>query len=273
MQTRPAAVAGMFYPAQEAILRADIAQMLAAVHPSPQQALTPKALIVPHAGYVYSGPIAAAAYALLAPLHGQIRRVVLLGPAHRVALRGLALPSTTAFATPLGNVPVDAAAAAIALRLPQVQVSDLVHAQEHSLEVQLPFLQSVLDDFTLLPLVVGQATAHEVATVIDAFWGGAETLIVISSDLSHYHHYASAQALDAATADRVLALQPLTSHEQACGAAPLNGLLEVARRRHLQASQLDLRNSGDTAGERSRVVGYAAFAFSEPSEAQTNVQH
>jgi AmmeMemoRadiSam system protein B len=263
----------MFYPAGQDILRQDIARMLRETTAPPGPALTPKALIVPHAGYVYSGPIAAAAYALLTPLHRQIRRVVLLGPAHRVALRGLALPTATTFATPLGDVPIDAAAAQIALHLPKVQLSDLVHAQEHSLEVQLPFLQSVLDDFTLLPLVVGQATAHEVATVIDAFWGGAETLIVISSDLSHYQDYSSAQALDAATADRVLALQPLTSHEQACGAAPLNGLLEVARRRSLHAKLLDLRNSGDTAGDRSRVVGYAAFAFTEPSEFATHVHH
>ncbi len=272
-QPRQPAVAGMFYPAGPDILRHDIARMLREAKLPTGPVLTPKALLVPHAGYVYSGPIAAAAYALLAPLRGQIRRVVLLGPAHRVALRGLALPTATAFATPLGNVPIDAAAAQIALRLPQVQLSDLAHAQEHSLEVQLPFLQSVLDDFTLLPLVVGQATAQEVAAVIDALWGGAETLIAISSDLSHYQPYANAQVLDAATAAKVLALQPLTSHEDACGATPLNGLLDVARRRHLHASLLDLRNSGDTAGDRSRVVGYAAFAFTEPSEGQSNVQH
>jgi AmmeMemoRadiSam system protein B len=255
----------MFYPAQEQILRHDIANLLAA---TPAQSLRPKALVVPHAGYIYSGPVAAAAYALLTPLHKEIRRVVMLGPAHRVALRGLALPTVAAFSTPLGDVPIDTIAATVALRLPQVHQSDVVHAMEHSLEVNLPFLQTVLDHFTLLPLLVGQATTEEVATVIEALWGDAETLVVISSDLSHYHTYANAQAIDAGTAAAVLALQLLISQDQACGATPLKGLLEVARRRGLQAHLLDLRNSGDTAGDRSRVVGYGAFAFTEPHQGE-----
>jgi AmmeMemoRadiSam system protein B len=258
----------MFYPAQEELLRNDIANMLAA---TTAQSWRPKALIVPHAGYIYAGSTAAAAYALLAPLRDQIRRVVLLGPAHRVLLRGIALPTTSAFSTPLGDVPIDAAAAEIALNSPRVHPSDVAHALEHSLEVQLPFLQTVLEDFSIVPLVVGNASAHEVAMVIDHLWGGAETLVIVSSDLSHYHAYTSALALDAATAAAVVALQPLTSHDQACGVTPLNGLLEVARRRGLQGHLLDLRNSGDTAGDKSRVVGYAAFAFTEPLQGEGHV--
>jgi AmmeMemoRadiSam system protein B len=256
---RPAAVAGMFYPGDAANLSADIAAMLAKATPP---ILTPKALIVPHAGYVYSGVIAASAYALLRPLHGKIRRVVLLGPAHRVAVRGLAVPRAESFLTPLGRVAIDSAALRLALCLPQVEQSDLAHAQEHSLEVQLPFLQIVLGEFKLAPFVVGQATPAEVAAVIDALWDGDDTLIVISSDLSHYHSYHDAQRLDRTSVESILDLAPLADHEQACGATPINGMLEVARRRGLTAHLLDLRNSGDTAGDKSRVVGYAALAFS-----------
>lgn len=259
---RPAAVAGMFYPGRADELAADLRAMLAAAAPPPVPA-APKALIAPHAGYIYSGPVAASAYALLAPLRGRIERVVLLGPTHRVALRGIALPSADAFATPLGPVPIDRTAMAALAGLPQVGVSDAAHAQEHSLEVHLPFLQTVLGDFKLVPLAVGYASADEVAAVIDRLWGGEETLVVVSSDLSHYHGYATAQRLDRATVDRILALDSLSDHEQACGATPVNGLLEVARRRGLAATLLDLRNSGDTAGDRSRVVGYCSVAFAE----------
>jgi AmmeMemoRadiSam system protein B len=265
MDVRPPAVAGSFYPADPATLRGAVDRLLAGVDvrsgaaPNPPPA--PKALIVPHAGYVYSGPIAAAAYARLRGVATAIRRVILVGPAHRVLLRGLALPGARQFATPLGVVAVDAEAAAIARRLPHVVESPLAHAEEHSLEVQLPFLQRVLPDFTLLPLVVGDATGAMVAAVLDALWGGPETLLVISSDLSHYHPYGEAQALDRTTAGRILAFAPDLDHEQACGATPVNGLLLAARRRGMQAELLDLRNSGDTAGDRGRVVGYAAFGF------------
>jgi AmmeMemoRadiSam system protein B len=218
---------------------------------------------VPHAGYVYSGPIAAAAYARLAPAAAGIRRVVLLGPAHRVPFRGLALPGADQFATPLGNVPVDAAGAALARRLPQVADNPHAHAAEHSLEVQLPFLQRVLGDFRLVPLVVGAASGESVAEVLDLLWGGPETLIVISSDLSHYHAYGEARTMDRATADAILELAPRLDHDEACGATPVNGLLLAARRRGLVPTLLDLRNSGDTAGDRRQVVGYAAFGFCE----------
>jgi AmmeMemoRadiSam system protein B len=221
----------------------------------------PKAVIVPHAGYVYSGAIAASAYARLAPGGSAIRRVVLLGPTHRVAVRGLAVPTVRAFATPLGTVELDHPAVLAALALPQVVRSDAAHALEHSLEVQLPFLQAVLSNFAIVPFAVGDASPREVAEVIELLWGGPETLFVVSSDLSHYHRYADARAIDRATADAIERLAPQLEHEQACGATPINGLLLAAQRHALRPELLDLRNSGDTAGDPSRVVGYASFAF------------
>ena len=260
-EVRPAAVAGMFYPDSPARLAADVRGYLAhATAPSGERT---KAVIVPHAGYVYSGQVAAAAYAQLAPLRGSVTRVLLLGPTHRVPVRGLAVPDALAFNTPLGEVAIDVDAVARARALPQVVVSDSAHAQEHALEVQLPFLQTVLGNFSLVPFAVGRASPEEVAGVLDLLWGGPETLIVVSSDLSHYHAYADARRMDRRTADAILALAPDLDHEQACGATPVNGLLLCARRRGLQPALLDLRNSGDTAGDKSRVVGYAAFSFGD----------
>jgi hypothetical protein len=221
----------------------------------------PKALIVPHAGYIYSGSTAAQGYAQLAAVRQTIRRVVLLGPVHRVPVRGLALPGADYFATPLGEIEIDQDAVAAIGALRQVVVSPAAHAQEHSLEVQLPFLQLMLDDFKLLPLAVGDATPSEVAQVLDVLWGGDETLIVISSDLSHFLPYASAQAIDNETVQSILQLQTNLNHQQACGATPVNGLLLAARQHHLQPHLLGLCNSGDTAGDQNRVVGYAALAF------------
>ncbi|MDO8988572.1 MAG: AmmeMemoRadiSam system protein B [Sideroxyarcus sp.] len=255
---RPPAVAGMFYPADPQQLAGEVRGFLAAAS---SQALYPKALIVPHAGYVYSGAIAASAYATLKATAPQIRRVVLLGPTHRVAVRGLALPDAEAFDTPLGRVMLDSAAMRAIARLPQVSINSEAHALEHSLEVQLPFLQSVLDDFTLVPLAVGMATAQEVAEVLEAVWGGAETLIVISSDLSHYLPYAAAQIADAKTAEDIIRLRQLADHEQACGSIPISGMIVAAHTHGLVPHLLDLRNSGDTAGSHHKVVGYAAFAF------------
>jgi len=257
---RPPAVAGMFYPADTQQLAHDVQQLLAEASPSD---LIPKALIVPHAGYIYSGAIAATAYATLQPIASRIRRVVLLGPTHRVAVRGLALPGVDAFDTPLGRVALDTAGARAIAHLPQVGISASAHALEHSLEVQLPFLQSMLTDFTLLPLAVGMATAEEVAEVLETVWGGEETLIVISSDLSHYLPYATAQRLDQATAQSILELQQPIAHDQACGGTPISGLIVAARKHHLAPHLLDLRNSGDTAGSHAQVVGYASFAFTE----------
>ena len=259
---RPAAVAGRFYPGDAAALAGEVDALLAAA-PAPAGA-RPKALIVPHAGYVYSGPIAAAGYRHLLGAGPRPRRVVLLGPAHTVALRGIALPDVDALATPLGVVRVDVALAARAAALPQVLPSRDAHAREHALEVQLPFLQRTLGpDFTLLPLVVGHVAPATVAAVLDALWGDDDTLLVISTDLSHYLGYADAQALDADTARRILALDPGFESDQACGAFALRGFLQAARSHGLVGRLLDLRNSGDTAGDRRRVVGYAAFAFAQ----------
>jgi MEMO1 family protein len=261
---RPAAVAGMFYADQPAVLHAQIAECLAATSAG-DAARAPKLLIVPHAGYVYSGVVAGHAYSLLERWRERIERVVLLGPAHRVALRGLAAPKVDAFETPLGRVPLDARALALVDELPQVVRDDRPHEGEHSLEVQLPFLQTVLGSFTLVPLVVGDASAAEVEQVLERLWGADETLIVISSDLSHYLSYAQAQAIDAVTARRIVALDPSLDPDEACGAIPINGALQAARRHGLLPRLLDLRNSGDTAGDRRRVVGYGAIAFDEPA--------
>ncbi len=262
---RPPAVAGMFYPGDALLLRDTLASCLGAVV-EPTHALAGlKALIVPHAGFVYSGSTAGKAYALLAPLAQRIRRVVLLGPCHRVAVNGLAAPTVQAFVTPLGSIPLDRAALDSLADMPQVIVSDAAHAQEHSLEVQLPFLQTVLGKFELVPLAVGRTGAAQVVEVIERLWGGPETLIVISSDLSHFHDYNEAQRIDTDTAQHILALEQLTSFDQACGALPINGLLAIARRRGLRIERIAQCNSGDTAGDKVRVVGYASFALYEPA--------
>ena len=259
-QIREPAVAGLFYPDNPVQLQQQLEQFMQAGSVAPEH---PKALIVPHAGYVYSGPVAASAYRLLAGMRGQITRVVLLGPAHRVAFHGLAATGMTHFSTPLGLVKIDRDAVQSLLSLPQVQVIEQAHREEHSLEVQLPFLQSVLGDtFSLVPLVVGEADGKSVAEVIEALWGGPETLILISSDLSHYHDYATAQRLDSATSRAIEQLDAgAIGYDQACGRNPVSGLLLAARHHHLRAHLLDQRNSGDTAGGRDRVVGYGAYAF------------
>jgi len=249
----------MFYSGNPAQLRAEIQSMLAEEGSSTS---APKAIIVPHAGYIYSGPIAASAFAQLIPAKDKIRRVVLLGPCHRVALSGLATSSADYFETPLGSIAIDRELSDTLLQFPQVQEFDQTHAQEHSLEVQLPFLQEVLDEFTLLPLVVGDASSAEVHEVLEAVWGSAETLIVISSDLSHYHDYATAQCMDRATCSAIEQLSPQAiDHGAACGRIPLSGLLLVAREKQMQADTIDLRTSGDTAGPRDHVVGYGAYLF------------
>jgi AmmeMemoRadiSam system protein B len=265
---RHSAVAGAFYPGQRQALVTTIAGLLATARLQSDGAIAaPKALIVPHAGYVYSGLTAAAAYAQLAAVRSTVRRVVLLGPVHRVAVRGLALAGASAFATPLGPISVDQTAEAMLAHLPQVVTSVAAHALEHSLEVQLPFLQTMLDDFKLVPLAVGDATPAEVAEVLEALWGGPETLIVISSDLSHFLPYRTAQAIDQDTVEHILNLDGPLTHEQACGGTPISGLLLAARRHHLQPRLLNLCNSGDTAGERQRVVGYTSIAFLETPNA------
>lgn len=263
VSVRPAAVAGSFYPAAPALLAEQVRACLAEVPPAAAaQPGRPKLLVVPHAGYIYSGPVAAAAYQRLRPWAAQIRRVVLLGPVHRVPVRGLAAPTVEAFETPLGRVPIDQAALAALADLPQVLRSDRAHAMEHALEVQLPFLQTVLaPGWRLLPLAVGDAAPQEVAEVVERLWGGDETLILLSSDLSHFLPYGEARRRDEGTVQRIAALATDLDPHDACGARVLNGALLAARRHGLRAERLALCNSGDTAGERSRVVGYAALAF------------
>jgi AmmeMemoRadiSam system protein B len=257
---RPPAVAGSFYPDDPRELRAMVAGFLhegPAARPSP----APKAVIAPHAGYVYSGAVAGSAFRTVAAAADTIERVVLLGPAHFVPIRGLALPGDPRFATPLGEVAVEPQGAGASLRLPQVRVIPEAHAREHSLEVELPFLQVLLGEFACVPLVVGDASGDEVAEVLDRLWGGPETLIVISSDLSHYLSQDAAREADRATAEEILGLGGPLGSRQACGAAPINGLLVAARLRGLIPELLDLRTSADTTGDPSRVVGYGAFAF------------
>ena len=261
---RPAAVAGAFYPGEPQALSAEVAAYLSQGSAG-ANVPAPKAIIAPHAGYMYSGPIAGTAYAGIAELGGRIRRVVLLGPAHREWVAGLAEPSVARFDSPLGAVPLDTELLARLAKMPGVEVNDSAHALEHSLEVHLPFLQAALGKFELVPVLVGGAAAQDVERLLLETWGGDETLIVVSSDLSHYLDYEAARRRDETTAQAIVALDARLDHHEACGATPINGLLRVARRRGLSARRLDLRNSGDTAGGRDRVVGYGAFAFHEPS--------
>jgi AmmeMemoRadiSam system protein B len=260
MSTRSPAVAGMFYPAHPDRLRKDVSRMLRE-HPVDGGAAAPKALIVPHAGYVYSGGVAAAAYRQLEPARATVRRVVLLGPAHRVYLRGVAVPECETFSTPMGTVPVDRQAVEAISGLPGVVRSDSAHAEEHSLEVQLPFLQSILGAFSLVPIVVGQCEPEIPAAVLDELWGGPETLIIVSSDLSHYLPYEQARETDGRTCRRILEKSSALDGHDACGAHAINGLMASRHGRDLSVTVCDLRNSGDTAGDRSRVVGYGAFAL------------
>lgn len=259
---RPAAVAGMFYPADPATLAADVDRLLAeATGPAPKA--IPKAIIAPHAGYVFSGPTAAAVYARLRPARGVVRRVVLIGPAHRVPFHGLALSGADVLDTPLGPMAVDKSIGP----LPHTTVLDAAHAQEHSLEVHLPFLKTVLGDVTVVPLLAGDCTPNEVAEVLDALWGGPETLVVISSDLSHFLDYDTCKRVDAGTVAAIEHLDPgPITFDHACGRLPIAGLLTLAKRRGLRIETVDVRSSGDASGTRDRVVGYGAWALYEPPE-------
>ena len=259
--SRPTAVAGLFYPADATTLRNDVAALLAAA--TSRLPSAPRALIVPHAGYVYSGPIAASAYAALRPFGGHFERVLLIGPSHRVAFRGAALPTVDAFHSPLGRVPLDLEAMCRLDAIDGVVRRDDAHAQEHSLEVQLPFLQLALRDFRLVPVAVGHANPELAAAVIDTLWADStSTLTVISTDLSHFLTDPAARAIDQRTSHAIETLQPdAIGPDQACGRIGVQGMLLVAQRRGLEATTLDLRNSSDTAGDPSRVVGYGAYAL------------
>ena len=252
---RPPAVAGMFYPADPGELAQAVDAHLAAAAPATQGAC-PKALIVPHAGYMYSGPIAGSAFARIAPFADRIERVVLIGPAHRMFVDGLATPGAGRLRTPLGDVAVDAAAS-------ELPANAAAHAREHCLEVELPFLQRLVPRAQILPLIGSRARPADVGALLAKHWGGSETLIVISSDLSHYEPYAAGARHDRRTADRIVALDPTLEGEDACGSIGINGLLWLARQKHLRVELVDLRSSGDTAGSKNEVVGYGAFAVYE----------
>jgi AmmeMemoRadiSam system protein B len=258
---RQPAVAGHFYPSGEAALRSAVADCIrrsVSVRPPGR----PKALIAPHAGYMYSGPIAATAYGSLEAWGREIRRVILLGPSHHVSFRGMATSSAEYFLTPLGPIQLDLGATLALQELPFVRCRDDAHAAEHSLEVHLPFLQETLADFRLVPLVVGEANAADVATALDRVWGEEETLIVVSTDLSHYHSYEAARSVDSQTGQAIRRLDPTAiDGKRACGFRALNGLLTAASQRGLEVTALDERNSGDTAGDRRRVVGYGAYSL------------
>lgn len=260
--TRKPAVAGQFYPQDAQELTSQIKDLFAASRIC--QASQVKAIIVPHAGYMYSGEVAASAYLTLIPQMHKIKRVILIGPAHRVGFHGLATTSASYYSTPLGDVPVDKAAINVIESLPQVVNLDRAHTHEHSLEVQIPFLQNLLEEFTLVPLVVGDCNSQQVAEVLDLLWGGEETLIVISSDLSHYNSYDDAVQRDRKTSDSIINMQPENiDFDDACGRIPIKGLLMVAEKHQLKPQQVDLKNSGDTAGSKDRVVGYGAYIFSQ----------
>jgi len=256
-EVRPAAVAGMFYEGDARTLRQSVDDLLALVPRS--SAPSPKVIVVPHAGHVYSGPIAATAYASVTK-PDSIERIVLVGPSHRVFLEGVAAPSVRALRTPLGDVLVDRDV----IDQAGIAVSDAPHAREHSLEVQLPFMQRVFPNARVVPIVCGRASASDVASVLERLWGGPETLIVVSTDLSHYLPYDVGREADTRTAEKIVALDTDLSGEEACGYVGLRGLLEIAKKKKLVCKLLDLRSSGDTAGRKTdEVVGYGAFALWE----------
>ncbi|MCJ7556345.1 MAG: AmmeMemoRadiSam system protein B [Gammaproteobacteria bacterium] len=261
LDVRRPAVAGTFYPMEAGLLARQIDGFFARTPPGVER--RPKALVVPHAGYIYSGPVAASAYRLLCEAAESIKRVVLLGPSHYVALTGMAVPGSRAFETPLGRIPLDLAGIQRVLTLAAVNLGDEAHRREHSLEVQLPFLQRCLGEFTLLPVVVGSCEPQQVAELIESEWGDQQTLLVISTDLSHYLAYERAREADRLTTGHILSLQADLRGDQACGCYALNGLLLAARRHAMEVATIDLRNSGDTAGPADRVVGYGAFALYE----------
>ncbi|MFA5985491.1 MAG: AmmeMemoRadiSam system protein B [Methylococcaceae bacterium] len=256
---RQPAVAGMFYPANPGQLHQMLDQYLTDAETN---AKVPKAIIVPHAGYTFSGAVAASAYARLKKANDLITRVVLIGPSHCLAFKGLAVTRAQTFSTPLGNISVDQKAISQLVKLPYVEFIEEAHAHEHSLEVQLPFLQEMLDNFDIIPIIAGEVSAHEICHILELLWGGEETLIVVSSDLSHYLDYASAKQMDAETSLAIVALaDEKLAADSACGKTPVCGLIKYAQEQALAIQCIDLRNSGDTAGDKNRVVGYGAYVI------------
>lgn len=260
MQCRPPAVAGAFYPGDPLALSAMVSELLAAAKPMslPHQ---PKAMVAPHAGYIYSGGVAAHGYRSLQPYADEIRRVILLGPNHRVPLAGIAAPDVSCFRTPLGDIEIDQEMISQLADKGLLQINSLPHHQEHCLETQLPFLQKLLSNWQLVPLVVGETAADDVAALLEEVIHEPGNIVIVSSDLSHFHEYHEAQRIDNHTSELIETLQPVIHPQQACGAFPLNGLLQLAVRMGLRVITLDRKNSGDTAGGKDQVVGYASYAF------------
>jgi len=256
-------VDGLFYPRDPQQLETDILGYLQSALTAPDETRTPKAIVVPHAGYVYSGEIAAAAYAAISDRRAAITRVVILAPSHRIPFQGVAYSEADYFRTPLGDIPVDTDSTENLIRLDSTIKLEVAFDGEHSLEVQLPFLQVVLDKFSIVPLVVGSIPPQVLSTTIETLWGGDETLLVVSSDLSHFHDYQTARQQDARTSKAIIELAyEKLSHDDACGYTPLAGVLNLARRKKMTATAVDTRNSGDTAGDKARVVGYGAYLLS-----------
>ncbi|GGO76089.1 MEMO1 family protein [Marinobacterium nitratireducens] len=258
MLTRPPAVAGVFYPDDPVELGELIDRLLG---DNAQRGQAPRALVVPHAGLVYSGPVAARAYSLLRPWVSSFDRVLLLGPNHRVPLASMAVPSAGSFACPLGEMALDTETIADWVERGLLEYNDEPHRLEHCLEVQLPFLLRLKSDWKLIPVVVGQVATDRVAALVREALRNERTLVLVSSDLSHYHSYDTARRIDSVTSQRIERMEPTLTPELACGCHALNGLLDAAGRQGLHIDRLDLRNSGDTAGPRDRVVGYGAYAI------------
>jgi AmmeMemoRadiSam system protein B len=260
MQCRPPAVAGAFYPGDPLELSAMVSELLVAADPTslPRR---PRALVVPHAGYIYSGGVAAQGYSRLEPFAGEIRRVILLGPNHRVPLAGIAAPDVSCFRTPLGDIDIDQKMISQLADKGLLQINSLPHENEHCLETQLPFLQKLLSDWQLVPLIVGETAVDDVSALLDEVIHDPDNLVIISSDLSHFHEYHEAQRIDSHTSELIETLQPVVHPQQACGAFPLNGLLQLAGSMGLKVITLDRKNSGDTAGGKDQVVGYGCYAF------------
>lgn len=260
---RRPAVAGRFFPAVRSELTAIVQSCLQEASP-PERTGAPKAIIAPHAGFAFSGPVAGSAFAPLTEAANEIGRVVLIGPSHHVAFDGVATSGFGNFETPLGVVSVDAGAIRQALKFDFVKEFEPAHQREHSLETHLPFLQSVLGEFQVVPLVTGRIDRETLARLFDALWGGEETIISVSSDLSHFFDYETARSLDRETSTRIAQFEAdQITPDDACGAVSIRGFLEAGRRREMRSEIIDLRNSGDTAGDRSRVVGYGAYGFWE----------
>ncbi len=259
MTIRPAAVAGRFYPGVRGELVANVESLLAEARPAPFDEV-PRAIIAPHAGYVYSGPVAGSAFSMLEPLAAKLRRVVVIGPSHYIGFEGIAASPAVWFRTPLGDMPVDVDAMQKAWRHGVVTELETAHEREHSIETHLPFLQSIHRHARLVPLVTGLCDDDALAALLDDLWDD-QTVICVSSDLSHFEDYDSATAHDASTTAKILALDSDIRSRDACGALAIRGLLAVARSRGLKCEAVDVRNSGDTAGGRDRVVGYGAYGF------------